>query len=419
MQPQAAPFPPCPNPFFWTVENLRASFQSTTPEKLKEWLNSSDQNGLSPLAKIVDLGVAKLAEIAFLFQSGANPNIFNRNGVTPLHFAINQRAHALVSLLLSAKADPYLVEDPLDRTPLTVAFDKMINDDHEVEETSGCLEKLVEELLRNKIPKSAPYFESLVSGLSRVDIRVANVVAELKIARVKQVQTRAILTTLEQFFPGVQDANPQCIPPTAPIHTPLTLLVQSVVQSLYDDALRKSNEDAIKKSYLEQQKDRFGRTVAHYCVQYGLNNLLLELNQIRPIDEPDNLGNRPLFCATFFGSPLTVMKLIPISNLRAKNNLGYTSLHAAVINRKITAVGLLLNADPTSWTEKDNQGWAPLHHAAAKNYTQFIYLFLVGYRVDPNLPTTDGKTPLNLGQHHLGFKDCYEKAIRDIPPLES
>src|SRR4051794_4019141 len=51
--------------------------------------------------------VAQVATIVCLIQKGADPNAFNKTGVTPLHRAVRTRCAAAVDALIAHGADPH------------------------------------------------------------------------------------------------------------------------------------------------------------------------------------------------------------------------------------------------------------------------------------------------------------------------
>jgi ankyrin repeat protein len=66
--------------------------------------NISDKYGDTPLSEAVSNGHHSIVE--FLLEKGANPNISNNDGDIPLHEAVNNGHHKIVELLLEKGADP-------------------------------------------------------------------------------------------------------------------------------------------------------------------------------------------------------------------------------------------------------------------------------------------------------------------------
>ena len=84
--------------------------------------NVSDENGLTPLHIAAYHGEVVIAKL--LLRHGADPSVRDRHGRTPLHLA---KCPELVELLIKYGADPN-AEDVSGRTPLHYAIDEK-NDD--------------------------------------------------------------------------------------------------------------------------------------------------------------------------------------------------------------------------------------------------------------------------------------------------
>jgi len=78
--------------------------------------NVPDKDGNTPLHHAIQLDV-ELAEL--LLNRGANPNILNLNGKTPLNIAVEQGIHTQIGLLVENKGE--IAEQPQGITPLMLA----------------------------------------------------------------------------------------------------------------------------------------------------------------------------------------------------------------------------------------------------------------------------------------------------------
>ena len=95
-----------------------------------------------------------------------------------------------------------------------------------------------------------------------------------------------------------------------------------------------------------------------------------------------------------------------LSEINAKNSLGWTALHIACRNsfrdNSIVMIEFLLNngADPNL---KNNDGWTSLHFAVtylAKDNRLAIVELLLRNGADPNVKNSFGYTPLDLASKH-------------------
>lgn len=109
-------------------------------------INIQDKNaGTALLAEIAILSKSyynmysqDLSFVKKLVQKGADVNIANKDGVTPLQMAVEMQNHELIDLLISAKADPNM-HDKHSNSPLSIAL-KQISKGHDATILSKLLE---------------------------------------------------------------------------------------------------------------------------------------------------------------------------------------------------------------------------------------------------------------------------------------
>ena len=71
-------------------------------------VNISDKKGCTPLMVACQKGHQSAAK--FLLDKGANVNVYDQDGVTPLHYAVRTKSRQIVKDLLQAKANPAFVD---------------------------------------------------------------------------------------------------------------------------------------------------------------------------------------------------------------------------------------------------------------------------------------------------------------------
>lgn len=88
--------------------------------------NIVNQNGISPLLEAMRFGASKTQQLEMmqlLLTRGADPNVRGAGVGTPLSLAVRQYSLAMVKLLLDHRADPNLTDD-IDATPLMRAVSR-------------------------------------------------------------------------------------------------------------------------------------------------------------------------------------------------------------------------------------------------------------------------------------------------------
>jgi ankyrin repeat protein len=123
------------------------------------------------------------------------------------------------------------------------------------------------------------------------------------------------------------------------------------------------------------------------------------------IDEPDIIGNTPLFNAVRFGTPRTMELLIDTGKVDVNRLcwLGVTPLGAAIMDADTEKAALLLNrgnAVPDRFM-RDRHPTA-LWYAASENNREIVDLLLRHQSVDVNVKDGDGQTPLHAAIERHG-----------------
>ena len=92
-------------PLHCAVENKRLSLIKTLVQH-GAFIDSQDKEGYSPLHWVIKHDQRNIASIRDLLKNGANPNVTNNNGETPLHTAIFNGNVMIVTELLQQGANP-------------------------------------------------------------------------------------------------------------------------------------------------------------------------------------------------------------------------------------------------------------------------------------------------------------------------
>lgn len=87
--------------------------------------NIIDKDGLSPIGQAVQLGHILIVKL--LLDAGANPNLGTNNGMSPLQCAVKNLNHKIMKMLLEAGADytqPFYI--PLQALKMRTVFDRWV-----------------------------------------------------------------------------------------------------------------------------------------------------------------------------------------------------------------------------------------------------------------------------------------------------
>lgn len=118
---------------------LKQLLSTMSPAQIKAELDVQNSNGATALHLAVEYG--RREDVDALLAAGANPNIFDKRGLMPLHLAASKRCNAaILTALLDAGADVNAVS-PGSKTPLELAV--IDTDDHSSEAAADVLRTLL------------------------------------------------------------------------------------------------------------------------------------------------------------------------------------------------------------------------------------------------------------------------------------
>ncbi len=129
------------------------------------------------------------------------------------------------------------------------------------------------------------------------------------------------------------------------------------------------------KANLEATNDA-GATPLHWAVRSGRADLVaFLLNQGANVKARDTQQKTPLHCAAAWAGPVKILDLLidKGADVKARDWADWTPLHHAAYEGRADAVVLLLKcgADPNA---KDDQGWTPLHWAMQREHNDIVAL---------------------------------------------
>ncbi|AKT34475.1 Ankyrin repeat [Pyrobaculum sp. WP30] len=336
-------------------------------------------------------------EVARLLAAGADPNVRDPDGETPLHIAAEQCRADLAELLLKHGADPS-ARDNQGKTPLHIAV-------------GGRCGAVVELLLKHGADPNARNKEG------RTPLHSAAISGNVKLAEI--------------LLSRGADPNARAADGATPLHLATgrlrTYLQEEVCHTDFVRLLLSYGADL-------NIRDGDGRTPLHYAARDGcveVVRILLAAGAVPDVKAaaeaagrcrfdvlnlfPDisaaagvllrKCGDRgmeylcrrgvlhPFLCAAAADDAVAVEELLKQgADLGVRDPLGRTALHIAAELCRTNAAKTLLahGADPNA---RDAEGNTPLHRAVAVGCVEVAEL-LLSRGADPNIRDKDGYTPL-------------------------
>ncbi|MHB9147646.1 MAG: ankyrin repeat domain-containing protein [Candidatus Amoebophilus sp.] len=300
-----------------------------------------------------------IAIIKCLIAAGANKSIPDRNGKTPIQYALEKAGRPLFRQLLNALQIDINEKDSNGHTLLHRAI-------------AEGNEKLAEQLM--------------VAGAD-INIKDKHGNTPLHLA----IQQKN-LSLLKQMLAAEASKSTGCInTKNNDQQTPLHLaVIQGDTAIIAGLVLEKADKVA---------KDKDGNTPLHVAVLTG-NTAVVEQLISSNVDKDikNNRGETPLHIALQQHSSkdklIELLRALKV-NIQAKDSNGHTLLHTAILEEDERLVSLLLNSTFTvDKNAKNNFGKSPLHIAAEKGNVRLVNL-LVALKVDIDIQDNQGETPLH------------------------
>ncbi len=320
-----------------------------------------------------------------------HPQISNDNYQTPLHSAVARGQLERVKELLKNGADANIA-DKNGATPLLVAVKHYDDEDETRQEIlsllieSGCIKTATKNLKADYVKVFVkkfiePFFKQngiQYSGKETVDELLNKIIQA-------NVHEEGILSLLVQLGAKVnaQDENDR-----APLHLAAEKNLLGAVKELIE------NDAEINI------KDHLGKTALHLAIEKGHLEVVEELiKNGADVDRKEDLGWTPLHLAIEKGHLKMVEELIKNgADVNSKEELGRTPLHIA----KDTALVKMLLENGADNNARDNEGRTPLHFAVLFDFFPKLTA-LLETEAEIDLQDEKGKTPLHLALENKNY----------------
>lgn len=396
--------------------------QNRKDEAMQEFAMPSDINGMDEDGNTV-LHVAAMVDdaelVSYFIFKGADPDLKNLNGDTPLHVAIKNNSFEAAKVL-AAESTTLFSRDNEGVTALDRGL--MANDEYydifittkagELRDDEG--QSIVHYFVRTKnlkgirqcISKEIPISVLDANGKTPLDLAFENlddedsveIAAELIMGGADEVET---------VFSYFQDA-----------------MLARNVNSRFDDGQTPLHlaaiygHNAIAKYLLENDadttvQDSSGATPLHEAVRYGNVEIAKSLlNSGANVNARDNLGKTPVMLILPKEKTAEIYKLLITyrADLTQKDMFGDTVLHtASMLNVGSTTFSVLINAG-ADVDARNKEGVTPLAIAVQKNDLETVKL-LTAAGADIHTQDTNGNSPLSIAL--AGSSEMLEAVVNE------
>lgn len=372
--------------FAFCILNLLLSCATTkkTPHqliKLKEYdaamqefdvpkINDADENGNTVLHLAAEANNPKL--ISFFAAKGADLDLKNLNGDTPLHVAVKNKSTDAASVLATLSPESLFSRDKDGITALDLGlssdsayFDIFITIPlGEIRDENG--QSVVHYFVKTKNLKGIQY--CIKKGIP-ISVKDDNNMTPLDIAFKNIEEENMIDIAAELIKGGAEEVDSDF--------------------SYFQDALSNRN--------INMRFDD-GQTPLHIAAILGHKSVaryLLENNAETFVQ--DSSGATPLHEAVRYGNSEIIQALLNSgANINAKDNLGKTPIMLIMPQDKINEIYSIFQRFHADLNEKDMYGDTVLHNAAMMNVNADIASKLVKGGANVNARNKEGVTPLEI-----------------------
>ncbi len=374
-------------------------------------VNVTDSLGKSPIHYASRLAIPEMVEV--LIGAGADPNMEDRQGKVPLHYAVlladDIESEKVVKLLIDNDALNYL-SDINNELPLHIAASRglSLTCEHlyKCKTPTGNIKLVNEETIQGQTPlhyaalyghkkvirmllqeDSNPYKRNN-DGMLPYDLATNESVKRLlSIFEYENIysldETRTSLKNEELLLEGIVNGYEK--------------RVEELLKTNREFKINETDPNDVFIDLKFKMKD-YETNAMHYSALYD-NRAITELLVTSgvPYDLQDKFGYTPLHYAAENGFYDIVEYLLSLTriNIGRKTNQGDTALHLAVLSDNIEMVKLILEKSKVNINLRNNIGWTALHNAYRTGNQELINL-LLSFGARDDIRNLDGLIPSEI-----------------------
>ena len=366
-------------------------------------INGVDSDGNTVLHLAAQKNDADL--VTYFLVKGADPQLKNHDGDTPLHVAIWESSYDAAAAIVAVNANTLFDRDGVGKSALDLAlsmdetyYDILITTKAgEVRDIGG--QTIVHYFVRTKnlrgvqkcIEKGIPISVKDDDGKTPLDLAFSSIddsisveiAANLIMAGAEEVET---VFSYFQDAISARNVNARFDDGQTPLHLAAIMGHSAIARYL----LKHDAETSVQ--------DSSGATPLHEAVRYGNVDIAASLLEAGANPNArDNLGKTPILLAMPFDKLGEMYSLLVShrADLSQKDMYGDTVLHiAAMMNQNPDVMSILIN-NGADINARNKEGVTPLEIAVQKNSIQIVRL-LTTRGANIHTQDTNGQSPLSM-----------------------
>lgn len=382
-------------------------------------IESRDEYGSTPLLNAVRRGYEPMVQ--FLLQEGAESNISDGNGLSPIHYAIRLENGISLCELLRQKGVNFQHQDNLGNTALHTSIEYDLG----IDRIQYLLDKGADSNIRNK-QGNTPLLLSIIKE-NKEAIKLLQTQSDIFAMNQQGLSPALVILSMDlewvDWFFQNDTINMTDYMGNSILHYassfPIHELEGEKIQLLVRKGAQVNKRNAQGKTSLHVAVESLYWQTSNLLVHLGANPYSLDNQNKSPMEEafergsdftqsfltggeelldiPDNQGNTPLITAVKMGFPNIASLLV---NLGADSNLsnfqGMTPLLLSIENGYEDLFNLLIERG-ADIKLGDNNGDSALHYLVKgqKSFNVTLGEVLISNGLSANTPNNQGLTPLH------------------------